>query len=61
LAPYGLAGGQSGQPGRNTLIRHGQRVALPAKTTQILQPNDIICIETPGGGGYGKKTAGNNV
>jgi N-methylhydantoinase B len=61
LAPYGLAQGQPGQLGRNTLIRLGQEIALPAKTTQTLQANDILCLETPGGGGYGKKTSGDGV
>jgi N-methylhydantoinase B len=53
LAPYGLAGGQPGAPGRNTLIRDGQTIDLPGKTTLTLQPGDVIRVETPGGGGWG--------
>ncbi len=53
LAPYGLAGGQPGQVGRNTVIRAGQEIELPAKITLTLQAGEVLCIETPGGGGYG--------
>ncbi|MBI3469996.1 MAG: hydantoinase B/oxoprolinase family protein [Candidatus Solibacter usitatus] len=51
--PYGLYGGQSGQPGRNTLLRAGKALPLPAKTNFQVRPGDILCIETPGGGGWG--------
>ena len=51
--PYGLAGGQAGQPGRNTLVRQGQESELPGKATLTLQAGDVVRIETPGGGGYG--------
>jgi N-methylhydantoinase B len=50
LAPWGLAGGGPGQPGRNRL--NGER--LPAKVTVDLKPGDRLCIETPGGGGWGR-------
>lgn len=53
-APYGLAGGQPGQPGRNLLIRAGsQPEALPPKCTIEVSTGDRVRIETPGGGGYG--------
>ncbi|MEW5916087.1 MAG: hydantoinase B/oxoprolinase family protein [Gemmatimonadota bacterium] len=48
-APRGAAGGSSGQPGRNLL--NGE--PLPAKCRVELQPNDVLTIETPGGGGWG--------
>lgn len=51
--PYGLAGGQPGAPGRNSLIRDGQATPLPGKVTLDLQPGDTLRIETPGGGGWG--------
>jgi N-methylhydantoinase B len=54
LAPYGLAGGQPGAPGRNSLIRDGAPTDLPGKTTLALQPGDVIRVETPGGGGWGR-------
>ncbi|KYK37165.1 MAG: 5-oxoprolinase [Theionarchaea archaeon DG-70] len=53
FAPYGLFGGENGRKGRNVLIRNGEIVELPSKTTYQLLKNDIIRIETPGGGGYG--------
>jgi N-methylhydantoinase B len=54
FAPYGLAGGQPGQPGRNTVIHQDQELELPDKTTLTLQAGDVLRVETPGGGGYGK-------
>lgn len=53
FAPYGLAGGQPGQPGRNVLIRDGEEQALPGKTTLAAQVGDVISVQTPGGGGWG--------
>jgi len=58
LAPYGLAGGAPGAPGRNGLVRaDGSEVELPAKATVRLEPGDAIRVETPGGGGFGGPTA----
>ncbi len=54
FAPYGLAGGEPGQLGRNLLIRGQEEIELPGKCTQTLKPGDILRIETPGGGGYGQ-------
>ncbi|MBI4082050.1 MAG: hydantoinase B/oxoprolinase family protein [Candidatus Lambdaproteobacteria bacterium] len=52
--PYGLAGGEPGQPGRNLFIRKDGRVAsLGGKNEVRVAPGDRIRIETPGGGGYG--------
>jgi N-methylhydantoinase B len=57
LRPYGLNGGGCGQPGRNTLLRLDARKAaeLPAKVSLQMDRGDRICIETPGGGGWGKR------
>ena len=54
LAPWGLAGGEDDQPGRNWL-RHadGTIDALPGKTHLQVQPGDRLGLETPGGGGWG--------
>jgi N-methylhydantoinase B len=54
-APYGLRGGDHGQTGLNTLFRNGTRRALGAKCTFRAKPGDILRIETPGGGGWGKE------
>lgn len=53
LAPYGLNGGQPGQPGRNTIIRGCREQVMPGKFSERLQKGDLLRIETPGGGGYG--------
>jgi 5-oxoprolinase (ATP-hydrolysing) len=56
-APFGLAGGESGQPGLNLLIaRDGSRQELPAMVEFSVHPGDQLQIETPGGGGYGSIT-----
>src|ERR1051325_2002905 len=57
--PYGLAGGERGAPGRNTLLRGRASKSLPAKTRFEIQPGEALRIESPGGGGWGKpETAG---
>ncbi|HSN73867.1 MAG TPA: hydantoinase B/oxoprolinase family protein [Anaerolineae bacterium] len=53
FAPYGLAGGEPGQLGRNVLIRAGEKQELPGKTTLVAQAGDVISVQTPGGGGWG--------
>jgi len=54
--PYGLAGGEAGQPGRNLLRRAGQAdwEELPGVAAFSTKAGDILRIETPGGGGWGK-------
>ena len=49
-APRGLHGGEPGRPGRNLL--NGER--LPAKATRELVSGDVVSVETPGGGGWGR-------
>ncbi|XP_022541160.2 5-oxoprolinase [Astyanax mexicanus] len=54
--PYGLHGGESGAAGLNLLYRADGRVLnLGAKTTVSLEPGDVFCLHTPGGGGYGRE------
>jgi N-methylhydantoinase B len=53
-APYGLFGGGSGRRGKNILIRGAKSKVLAGKTSFIADPGDILRIETPGGGGWGK-------
>jgi len=52
--PWGLAGGLPGKPGKNTLVRAGRPQKLPAKSRFDARPGDLLRIETPGGGGWGK-------
>jgi len=52
--PFGLAGGGAAMPGKLTLIRGGERQALPSKVNNLpLRQGDIIRLETSGGGGFG--------
>ncbi len=57
--PWGLAAGESGAPGRDTLRRaSGQEgVDLPSKGRVDVLPGDRLTVETPGGGAWGA-TAG---
>lgn len=60
IPPWGLAGGDAGRPGRNLLIHpDGTEEALPAKVTRRLEPGQRLRVETPGGGGWGKRAEGN--
>jgi N-methylhydantoinase B len=49
-APQGAAGGRPGLPGQNR--RNCEE--LPAKATLALAAGDVVTVETPGGGGYGR-------
>ena len=52
--PFGLAGGGAASPGKLTLIRGGERRALPSKVNNLrLWQGDIVRLETSGGGGFG--------
>ncbi|MCE2970278.1 MAG: hydantoinase B/oxoprolinase family protein, partial [Burkholderiales bacterium] len=54
LAPFGLAGGEAGQPGRNYVERADGSVEMIGHIGSVpMQPGDVFVIETPGGGGYG--------
>jgi N-methylhydantoinase B len=48
--PRGAAGGGDGAPGRNLL----NGAELPAFTSRDVAAGDVVTIETPGGGGYGR-------
>jgi N-methylhydantoinase B len=51
-APWGLEGGGPGRPGSNRL--NGQ--AVPGKVSLRVAAGDRLCIETPGGGGWGESS-----
>ncbi|EDN67722.1 Hydantoinase B/oxoprolinase [Beggiatoa sp. PS] len=54
IPPYGMAGGQPGQTGKNWIERvDGTQENLAATASVDMQPGDVFVIETPGGGGYG--------
>src|SRR5215211_7337901 len=48
--PRGLEGGEPGRPGRNLL--DGEE--LPSKVSVRMEEGDVVTVETPGGGGYGR-------
>jgi N-methylhydantoinase B/oxoprolinase/acetone carboxylase alpha subunit len=54
IAPFGLAGGESGSLGCNKIERvNGSIEMLPSKAEIQMNDGDIFSIETPGGGGFG--------
>lgn len=58
IAPFGLEGGQPGEPGRTYVIRtDGSTLDLGATGSAEMQPGDVFVIETPGGGGFGTPQA----
>ncbi len=53
-SPFGLAGGQDGQPGAASVVRaDGSVQKLPGKFSLRLKKGERIQIESPGGGGFG--------
>jgi N-methylhydantoinase B len=61
IPPYGLQGGEAGQPFRVTLVRaSGEREELSGKTHVRLARDDRIILESCGGGGYGPPGSGDN-
>jgi N-methylhydantoinase B len=57
FGPYGLEGGDEGAPGeaRVTRAANGDVMELPGKCSVRLEKGDVLRIETPGGGGWGKR------
>ncbi len=51
--PKGAFGGGDGKVGRNYLVRRGEIIELPSKVTMVMEKEDLVVVETPGGGGYG--------
>jgi N-methylhydantoinase B len=55
LGPYGLKGGAAGKRGKNALVRRGKVTELDGKCAFLADEGDLVRIETPGGGGWGKR------
>jgi N-methylhydantoinase B/oxoprolinase/acetone carboxylase alpha subunit len=55
FAPYGAHGGSQGAKGRNTVISRGRARVIGSKANVKLEAGDILRVETPGGGGYGRR------
>ena len=55
VPPFGLAGGQPGALGTGRVERaDGSVEVLGATASVAVEADDVIVIETPGGGGYGQ-------
>lgn len=53
--PWGSMGGEPGAPGRNALRKAGGvTLELEDKAIFSVETGDVLVIETPGGGGYGR-------
>jgi N-methylhydantoinase B len=53
--PWGVQGGKEAKPGRFTLVKADstQEQSVEKENAYPLQPGDLVCVETGGGGGYG--------
>lgn len=54
-APYGMEGGESGMTGEQSINQGGKEINLDGVSKITAYPGDILTIETPGGGGWGKE------
>lgn len=56
-APWGLEGGSSGRVGENRIVHlDGSIEICSSKFTRVLEAGVKLCIETPGGGGWGAES-----
>ncbi len=55
IRPYGLKGGARGKAGRTTLLSDGGDRVLAGKDSVDGKAGDRVRIESPGGGGHGKR------
>jgi N-methylhydantoinase B len=53
--PWGLAGGEPGAPGATVAVIDGVEETLPGKCTRQVRAGSRLRVESPGGGGWGKK------
>jgi N-methylhydantoinase B len=53
--PYGLSGGEDGKSGNASIISDRRARKIGSKGSWELKAGDRIRIETPGGGGWGRK------
>src|SRR6516164_2807260 len=55
IAPFGMYGGQPGRVGKTTIVRAGQGIEEFRSSAKMeVQCDDVIIVETPGGGGFGR-------
>ena len=53
IPPFGMQGGEAGKTCLVSLIRQGVNVEIDGKSNVVLQRDDVVTIESCGGGGYG--------
>jgi N-methylhydantoinase B len=59
VPPYGLQGGEPGAPFKVTVVEaSGQTFDLPGKANIRLGPDDLVIVDSCGGGGYGTAEEG---
>ncbi|MER5795856.1 hydantoinase B/oxoprolinase family protein [Streptomyces sp. NPDC001980] len=59
VPPYGMAGGEPGALGANRVERaDGTVTELGGSDAADVGPDDVLVVETPGGGGYGRPSPG---
>jgi len=53
--PWGVQGGESAKPGRFIVVKAatGEEFTADKENDYSLEPGDLVCVETGGGGGYG--------
>ncbi|MFC4275626.1 hydantoinase B/oxoprolinase family protein [Achromobacter aloeverae] len=51
--PYGLSGGKPARAAANTLHSGEEEISLPSKVGMLIQRNDVVTHDQPGGGGFG--------
>jgi N-methylhydantoinase B len=53
--PWGVQGGKEAMSGRITVVEAatGRQIRADKENAYRLQPGDLVCVETGGGGGYG--------
>lgn len=55
VRPFGLAGGEAGQIGQNSVRRNDGRIdALEGADATVIDAGEAVIIQTPTAGGYGK-------
>jgi hypothetical protein len=55
VRPFGLAGGEAGQIGQNSVRRNDGRIdALEGADATVIDAGEAVLIQTPTAGGYGK-------
>lgn len=56
MPPFGLAGGEDGQVGKNSVRRQGGRLEqLAGCDATIIDAGEVIIMQTPTAGGYGAR------